>query len=237
MSSLNLLPVCPWFVPVAPASLRLGVEALRSEIELYAPRQIVQREEEPYSEIRVVHSGLLSQAVINRRLSKPLAMNLYAESSMMGFLNLFTGVQAPRLVTCEKRAKATVVNRQLVLAAVKTNSQFLLEFSAYCEIAAKSELIGMEALFSLPLEERLQLFYAAALLRSGAHPLESSAEYLRMPYPITRAALERVIYVSRASLDRLLAAASKSGMILLQGGERFVRRRDIAAMTEWILER
>ena len=112
-------------------------------------------------------------------------MNLYAESSMMGFLNLFTGVQAPRLVTCEKRAKATVVNRQLVLAAVKTNSQFLLEFSAYCEIAA----------------------------------------------------LERVIYVSRASLDRLLAAASKSGMILLQGGERFVRRRDIAAMTEWILER
>lgn len=175
--------------------------------------------------------------VINRRLSKPLAMNLYAEGSMMGFLNLFTGVQAPRLVTCEKRAKATVVNRQLVLVAVKTNSQFLLEFSAYCEIAAKSELIGMEALFSLPLEERLQLFYAAALLRSGAHPLESSAEYLRMPYPITRAALERVIYVSRASLDRLLAAASKSGMILLQGGERFVRRRDIAAMTEWILER
>ena len=83
----------------------------------------------------------------------------------------------------------------------------------------------------------MQLFYAAALLRSGAHPLESSAEYLRMPYPITRAALERVIYVSRASLDRLLAAASKSGMILLQGGERFVRRRDIAAMTEWILER
>ena len=207
-----------------------SVEALRSEIELYAPRQIVQREEEPYSEIRVVHSGLLSQAVINRRLSKPLAMNLYAEGSMMGFLNLFTGVQAPRLVT-------TVVNRQLVLAAVKTNSQFLLEFSAYCEIAAKSELIGMEALFSLPLEERLQLFFAAALLRSGAHPLESSAEYLRMPYPITRAALERVIYVSRASLDRLLAAASKSGMILLQGGERFVRRRDIAAMTEWILER
>ena len=65
MSSLNLLPVCPWFVPAAPASLRLGVEALRSEIELYAPRQIVQREEEPYSEIRVVHSGLLSQAVIN----------------------------------------------------------------------------------------------------------------------------------------------------------------------------
>lgn len=58
-----------------------------------------------------------------------------------------------------------------------------------------------------------------------------------MPYPITRAALERVIYVSRASLDRLLAAASKSGMILLQGRERFVRRRDIAAMTEWILER
>ena len=109
----------------------------------HAPRQIVQREEEPYSEIRVVHSGLLSQAVINRRLSKPLAMNLYAESSMMGFLNLFTGVQAPRLVTCEKRAKATVVNRQLVLAAVKTNSQFLLEFSAYCEIAAKSELIGI----------------------------------------------------------------------------------------------
>lgn len=155
MSSLNLLPVCPWFVPAAPESLRLGVEALRSEIELYAPRQIVQREEEPYSEIRVVHSGLLSQAVINRRLSKPLAMNLYAEGSMMGFLNLFTGVQAPRLVTCEKRAKATVVNRQLVLAAVKTNSQFLLEFSAYCEIAAKSELIGMEALFSLPLEERL----------------------------------------------------------------------------------
>lgn len=101
MSSLNLLPVCPWFVPAAPASLRLGVEALRSEIELYAPRQIVQREEEPYSEIRVVHSGLLSQAVINRRLSKPLAMNLYAEGSMMGFLNLFTGVQAPRLVTCE----------------------------------------------------------------------------------------------------------------------------------------
>ena len=83
MSSLNLLPVCPWFVPAAPASLRLGVEALRSEIELYAPRQIVQREEEPYSEIRVVHSGLLSQAVINRRLSKPLAMNLYAESSMI----------------------------------------------------------------------------------------------------------------------------------------------------------
>lgn len=165
MSSLNLLPVCPWFVPAAPASLRLGVEALRSEIELYAPRQIVQREEEPYSEIRVVHSGLLSQAVINRRLSKPLAMNLYAEGSMMGFLNLFTGVQAPRLVTCEKRAKATVVNRQLVLVAVKTNSQFLLEFSAYCEIAAKSELIGMEALFSLPLEERLQLFYAAALIR------------------------------------------------------------------------
>lgn len=106
----NLLPVCPWFVPAVPASLRLGVEALRSEIELYAPRQIVQREEEPYSEIRVVHSGLLSQAVINRRLSKPLAMNLYAEGSMMGFLNLFTGVQAPRLVTCKAQKRPSSID-------------------------------------------------------------------------------------------------------------------------------
>ena len=238
------LPViCPWFVPPAPPVLRRAVEALavaessQSAAVDYAPREVVQREDEPYREVRIIESGLLSQAVINRRLTKPVAMNLYAEGSMMGFLNVFTGVAAPRLVASEKHSRAVVAERSRVLEVVKTDAELLLELAGYCELAAKSELIGMEALFSLALEDRLKLFYAASLLRSGVNPLESREEHLEVPHPITRTALERVIYASRVSLDRHLAEAARSGMLLQKAGKRFVRRRDLEPMTEWILER
>lgn len=225
--------IVPWLVPFAAPELRLLCEQ-HGRIETFSLRTVIQSDREPYRYVRFVRSGIVSQGVTDDRLNKPMAHNLYPAGSIMGFLNLYTGVTAPRRLTAVTRCEVVSVERELILRHITSDKDLLLLFSQYCELAAKSELIGMEALFMLSLPERLMLWCAASLLHGGINPHDSDEEYLKLPVNVSRAVLGNIIYVSRTPLDKLLAVCAREGTIVRDGSARLVRRESVLPMVDWI---
>lgn len=229
--------ICPWIVPRANEVLRSIFDANDSRLEGLAARDCLYTEAARASHVSHVVSGMLSQGVINYRLNKPLAMNLYPEGSIQGFLNLFTSEPAPRLVKAITKSTVRSINRERFREWILADKDLMFEYIQYAEVVGKSELIGMEALFSLPLADRFLLFCASTLFHTGVNPLEASDDYLKLPVRISRAALCNIIYTTKAPLDRLLSSLAKNDLLLRKANDRYVRRQDLAAMCEWILTR
>lgn len=164
-------------------------------------------------------------------------MNLYPEGSIQGFLNLFTSEPAPRLVKAISRSTVRSMSRERFRERICADEELIFEYIRYAEIVAKSELIGMEALFSLNLSDRFLLFCSASIIYTGINPLESSEDYLKLPISISRASLCNVIYTTKTPLDRLLAGFTKEGIVLRKNNERFILRKTLNLMCEWILSR
>ena len=228
--------ICPWIVPRAPKSL-LELFDSEGQSQDYSVRAYIQTEAEQSTLVRRIDSGLVSQGVTNYRLNKPLAMNLYPDGSFQGFLNLFSSEPTPRLVRAVKPSRITSLPGKVFRERLMDDKGRFLEYVGYTELAGKSELIGMEALFSLSLPERFLLFWAATLFHSGVNPLESREEYLELPMQVSRATLSNIIYTTKAPLDRLLSAAAKEGTLICPEGSSLIRRKDILMMSEWILSR
>ncbi len=228
--------ICPWIVPRAPKRL-LALFDLKIEPGLFRTRGFIQTESEKPLCVRRIESGLVSQGVTNYRLNKPLAMNLYPAGSIQGIINLFTSEAAPRVVRAVKPTRLKSLPRPNFREALLNDQELFLEYVCYSEVVAKSELIGMEALFSLTLPERFLLFCAASLLHSGVNPLESSEDFLKLPMQLSRSTLLNIIYTTKAPLDRLLAATAREGTLERRDGLRFIRRKDLLLMSEWILSR
>ncbi len=228
--------ICPWIVPRAPKSL-LELFDAEGQSQDYSVRAYIQTEAERSTLVRRIDSGLVSQGVTNYRLNKPLAMNLYPDGSFQGFLNLFSSEPTPRLVRAVKPSRITSLPGKVFRERLMDDKARFLEYVGYTELAGKSELIGMEALFSLSLPERFLLFWAATLFHCGVNPLESDEEYLELPMQVSRSTLSSIIYTTKTPLDRLLSAAAKDGTLIRPAGKRLIRRKDLLMMSEWILSR
>lgn len=229
--------ICPWIVPMAGSKLRRIFDEDVARTSTLAARACLYDEATRSHCVSHVESGVLSQGVINHRLNKPLAMNLYPEGSIQGFLNLFTGEPAPRLVKAISNSRIQSMSRERFRERICADEELIFEYIRYAEIVAKSELIGMEALFSLNLSDRFLLFCSASIIYNGLNPLESSEDYLKLPIPISRAALCNIIYTTKTPLDRLFSGLAKEGIILRINNERFIQRKSLDLMCEWILSK
>ncbi len=223
-----------WFVPTAPAALKTLFEA--GEPVSAPSGTIVQYETEPYDSLYWVEDGVVGQAVLNHSLNKPAAMNLYLSGTMMGFINLFTGVSSPRrLIVQLPGARLRKIPKADYLDAVRADPALLFETARYAEAAAKSELIGMEALFSLNTEDRLSLFFASAASACG-RPAERPG-WTALPPLVTRAALCDIVYVSPVTLDRMLARCRRQGVLDRTDSGGWLVHEDLTApMIRWLKE-
>ena len=94
---------------------------------------IIQHEDEPYDALYWVESGLVGQAVINHALAKPLAMNLYPTGTMLGFINLFTGLPSPRrLVAQLPGVVLRRISKAKLMAAIEHDAKALKTTACWC---------------------------------------------------------------------------------------------------------
>lgn len=208
---MTALPkILTWFVPTAPETLH--AHFLEASIVTFRSGDIIQHEDEPYDALYWVESGLVGQAVINHALAKPLAMNLYPTGTMLGFINLFTGLPSPRrLVAQLPGVVLRRISKAKLMAAIEHDAKALKTTACWCEDASKSELIGMEALFTLSADERLALFFTSAAATCGQ--LTDDGRAYDLPPLVTRAALCDVVYVTAVTLDRLTADWRRQGLL------------------------
>lgn len=202
--------ILTWFVPPAPEALL----ALFDDAPATSRRsgEILQRETEPYDSLYRIDEGVVGQAVINHALAKPVAMNLYVKDTVPGFLNLFSGLPSPRrLIVQQPGAVVRRLPKAEALERISSDAALLFLTARWCEAASKSELIGMEALFSLPAEERLALFFTSAAHSCGR--LDAARGVYELPVLLTRASLCDVVYVTTVTIDRLLARWRRRGLV------------------------
>lgn len=202
--------ILTWFVPPAPeALLRLFNDAPATT---WTSGDLLLRETEPYDALYRIDEGVVGQAVINHALAKPVAMNLYVKDTVPGFLNLFSGLPSPRrLIVQQPGAVVRKIPKADALERIRKDPELLYLTARWCEAASKSELIGMEALFSLPAEERLALFFTSAALACGR--LDAARGVYELPVLLTRASLCDVVYVTTVTIDRLLALWRRRGLV------------------------
>ena len=93
----------------------------------------------------------------------------------------------------------------------------------------------MEALFTLPLADRVLLWFASALLYEGVNPLDVTDDTVPVAIPITRAALANIIYTSKGPLDRLMAEFFRTETLVRTDAGMRVRVRALRPMAEWVL--
>ncbi len=225
-----------WFVPKAPAALRdLFAGAARVALR---SGETFQKETDPYDRIFWVERGAVGQAVINHHVvTKPVAMNLYPEGSLLGFINLFSGTRSPRRLTAQVQgAELLVLPKRTFLERIREDPDLLFETARYTERAAKSELIGMEAIFTLEADERLALFFASESVLFG-EPDPADPRFVVVPAVVTRASLSEIVYVSLKTLDRMLALCGRRGEVVrTASGDWRIRKDFIRPMDRWLEE-
>lgn len=237
--------IIPWIVPKAAACLQDWICAKGERIALKS-REVLQQETHAYDTVYFVETGVIGQAVVNAALyTKPLAMNLFTAGRVMGILNILTGIAAPRRLIALAPSVVYAVPHAKARPELDSNPALFKALAHYAELCSKSELLGMELLFTSGPEERLAMLFAALLLSEDridvhgtvlVHPENAVNAYAaELPYVLTRDAMRKVVYLSQITFDRLLASWSKQQHFVRTDGGRI--RVDVRALThalEWI---
>ena len=129
-----------------------------------------------------------------------------------------------------------------------TDLDLTLALMGYCELSAKSELIGMEVLFSMEPQKRLEILFSVLLLSDGTVDLNGricsenrsaalGETYAKLPYTLPREAMRSVLYLSKSSFDRLLCDWSHSkGFVRDAEGDMWVDVERLTNALKWIRE-
>ena len=239
--------IIPWIVPKADACLQDWIcgNGNGNRIAL-KPREVLLQETHAYDTVYFVETGVIGQAVVNAALyTKPLAMNLFTAGRMMGILNILTGIAAPRRLIALAPSVVYAVPHEKARRDLDENPALFKALAHYAELCSKSELLGMELLFTSGPEDRLVMLFAALLLSEGridvygnvlVHPEDSANEHTaELPYVLTRDAMRKVVYLSQITFDRLLASWSKARyFVRTEDGRVHVDVRALSHALEWI---
>lgn len=242
---VNRSAVYPWITPAAPDAF----EALfleHGQSRALKAREILQSEDAPYDKAYLVRRGCIGQAVVNPMVyHKTLAMNLFTPGRIMGCINLFTGTASPRRLIAVTGSEVLAMPKTVLQGALADFPDLLRQMAAYAELSAKSELMGMELLFTMPAEVRLQALFAVQLLSygkmdlqgriAGEEPQALGAGYVRLPISMTRENMRLVAYLSQVTFDRLFAQWLRKGF-LMRDEKRglWVRPEGLADALRWI---
>lgn len=216
--------VYPWVIPKVPSVLgRLVTE--KGRLRKLKPREILQQENDPYDNAYLIRSGCVGQAVVNAVLyHKPLAMNLFTAGRLMGSINIFSGTASPRRLVALGHSEVVVLSQKILRQELEKSFEMYREMAVYAELSAKSELMGMELLFTMCPEIRLEALFATLLLSEGKIDTEGrilqlrsqapGGGYARLPFMPTREAMRIVTYLSQVTFDRLFADWIKRGAFI-----------------------
>lgn len=239
--------VIPWIVPRVYEDLESWIRA-NGDKRSYKARDILLNETRPYDRMIFVESGIVAQGVVDASMyTKSIAFNLFTGGRMMGILNIFTGVSSPRKLIALSDVDVYVCSHSKVREGLLSDLNLTLKLASYCELSAKSELIGMEVLFSMEPQKRLEMLFSVLLLSDGAIDLygrclnesESAVKegFVKLPYTLTREAMRSVIYLSTSTFDRLLGEWSRSrGFERDSNGEIWVDVERLSDALKWIRE-
>ncbi len=237
--------IIPWIVPVADPVLRDWV-CSRGELITLKPREILLQETRPYEHLFFIRSGVIAQAVVNSALyTKPLAMNLFTAGRLMGFLNIFTAVPSPRRLIALSSCEIYAYPHRMAREDLANDFSLHQTMAAYSELCAKSELQGMELLFTMGPEHRLAMLFLVLLLSENRIDMhgkilenapDAPAEGLvELPYVLTRDAMRKVVYLSQITFDRLFGEWMKNHWFIRDdSGRAWVDIRRLDSVLEWI---
>lgn len=220
---VNRSAVYPWITPAAPDAFEtLFLE--HGQSRALKAREILQSEDAPYDKAYLVRRGCIGQAVVNPMVyHKTLAMNLFTPGRIMGCINLFTGTASPRRLIAVTGSEVLAMPKTVLQGALADFPDLLRQMAAYAELSAKSELMGMELLFTMPAEVRLQALFAVQLLSyekidlqgriAAAEPQPFGEGYAQLPISMTRENMRLVTYLSQVTFDRLFAEWLRKGFL------------------------
>ena len=227
--------VIPWIVPALPESLRELIFSLGKRVQ-YQKNQIVLHEHEKMDRFLYIEDGLFAQAIINYRMNKQLAMNLYTPGRLMGFLTFFTGRHTPRRIFTLENSAAICASHRSVMDALNQDFSLYKEMVRYCELADRSELNGMMGLFMLSADDRLRQLFVAILCAYGYIFERDKDEWVELPFMLKRADILKVIYTSQITLDRLLAEWVKKEYLRKENKKVYARTGNLYPIYQWISE-
>jgi Cyclic nucleotide-binding domain. len=227
--------VIPWFTPKPPTAIRKLIFSLGSYVE-YKKNQIVLHEYEKMNQFIYIERGLFAQAVINYHMNKQLAMNLFMQERLMGYLTFFSGKHTPRRIFALENSVAICASHQAVMDALNQDFSLYKEMARYCELADRSELNGMMGLFMLSIEDRLRQLFVAMLCASGYVFRANQDEWVALPFRLRRADILKVIYASQITLDRIMAEWVKNEYLRKKNGKTYVRTGNLYSIYKWISE-
>lgn len=240
--------VIPWIVPRVPPCIENWIRA-KSQRRSYKARDVLLNETQPYDRLFFISSGVVAQGVVDASLyTKPLAINLFTGGRLMGTLNIITAVPSPRKLIALTDVEVYICSHRLVREELLTDLDLTLALMGYCELSAKSELIGMEVLFSMEPQKRLEILFSVLLLSDGTVDLNGricgenrstalGETYAKLPYTLPREAMRSVLYLSKSSFDRLLCDWSHSkGFVRDAEGDMWVDVERLTNALKWIRE-
>ena len=113
--------------------------------------------------------------------------------------------------------------KTVLQGALADSPDLLRQMAAYAELSAKSELMGMELLFTMPAEVRLQTLFAVQLLSyekidlqgriAAAEPQPFGEGYVQLPISMTRENMRLATYLSQVTFDKLFAEWLRKGVL------------------------
>lgn len=229
----NKFPI-PWITPGLPHEF---VEIFRREgvSKIYKKDAIVIDENHEMDYFLYIKYGVLSQAVVNFNLNKPLAMNIFTPGRMMGYLNFFTGLNSPRRIICLEKSEILVVSFDEMRRIVESDFALYKSFVGYCELCGRSELNGMIGLFTSSAEDRLRVLFTS-ILSSVDYDFEKCREedWVKLPVNLRRDDIIKIIYTSKLTLDRILSQWTKEGLTRREGKNYYVRPWDLKGIRDWM---
>lgn len=236
-------PVVPWFVHRAPARLADAIRHEGRRMEVARGERILS-EFTPYGNLYYLESAVVGQCVIQNSPTKPQAMSIFTEGRILGYINALTNYPSPHQLLALTAGTVYVLPHARWAQLLEADHALALEHIRYMELCVKSELIGMEALFTLSPELKFTLMMAAHLISEGfidaerrilrgAAP-ELGEEFVALPHHFTRDAVRLVTYLSRITFDRLHAELTKNGLLSRSGSRPCVDVRALEEAVVWI---
>lgn len=238
--------VIPWIVPRVDVRLESWILA-NGEKRNYKARDVLLNETQPYDRVYFVASGVVAQGVVDASIyTKPLAINLFTAGRLMGLLNVFTSVYSPRKLIALSDVEVYTCSHRTLHEKFLNNLEQTLLLASYCELSAKSELVGMEVLFSMDPKKRLEMLFSVLLVSDGAIDINGSISpdaesflmgesFVKLPYTLPREAMRSVMYLSKSAFDRLLGDWSRTkGFVRDENGNIWVDVRRLADALKWI---
>ena len=230
--------VIPWINPALPASLKAIIYANGQKV-LYKKDEVALYEYEKMDKLLFIEKGLFGQAIINLRDdNKPFAMNLFTPDRLMGFLSLYSGSSSARRIMTLQDSVVISISHNIILPLLENNFSLYRDMACYCELCSRSELSGMVGLFTMTAEDRLRLLFVILLCSAGyIFDKNNTDEWVRLPYSLRRRDIQKIIYSSQITLDRLFSEWNKKGFIQKDRSKALlVKISNLYPIYEWVLQ-